>query len=301
MKNIRLLFFIIALLSFTSCEKVSLEELLGNENKEETDKGNDTQGDAAITVNVKGFDRIAYNEQQNEDDNVSLRDVCSRVSVALYRNGERIYYKNQKATDEEFGKIQIAATEGEYTLLVLGYSNTETATTTDLQKITFGGKVTDTFHYCRNIEIASGENNIDVVLKRIVGMFRLVIEDNIPDNAAQLKFYYTGGSSTLDGQSACGCVNSRQTEYREMTQDLKTFDIYTFPHAEAQPLNIKVTALDANGNAICEKQFANVTVKQNYMTIFSGTFFNGAGTSSKEITGNIKVDTTWDGSIEDRY
>lgn len=300
MKLFRIISILLVCLSLTACEKVTLDELLGDDKQEENGGKNETTGDASVKIKVRSIESLAYNGQTKAAGDTPLEDVCSRVTVALYQNGERIYYKNQKSSDSGYGTVNFSVPNGEYSLLVLGYSNKDAATTTDLQKISFNGKVTDTFRYFENINIQPGNNNLDITLKRIVGMFRLVIEDQIPENVKQLKFYYTGGSSTLDGQSGYGCVNSKQTEYRDVTGSETSFDVYTFPHQEVQPMKFTVTATDANGNTVCEKEFQNVSVTTNHITVYTGNFFNGTE-SSKETTANIKVDTSWDGSSDNRY
>lgn len=302
MKHLKIISLLLVLLSLSACEKVSLEELQGNDGKGNAGGGNNgTSGDASITINVDGVESLAYSGQETAQSDVPLDDVCTRVTVALYQNGERIFYKNQKSTDSGFGTVKLNVPNGEYSLLVLGYSNKDAATSTNLLKIAFGGKVTDTFRYYENISLASGNNNnLDILLKRIVGMFRLVIKDKIPENVKQLKFYYTGGSSTLDGQTGYGCVNSRQTEYRNVTGTETSFDVYTFPHEEPKPMKFTVTALDTSGNTICEKVFENVSVTTNYITVYTGDFFNASETS-KEVTANIRVDNSWTGSTDNRY
>lgn len=300
MKLFRIISALLFFLSLTACEKVSLDELLGEDKKEETGGDSQTPSDASIIINVKNIEKIAFNGPQKAKSDVRLADVCSRITVALYKNSERIFYKNQKSTDSDFGTVKFSVPNGDYSLLVLGYSNKDAATTTELQKISFNGKVTDTFSYYENINLQTGNNNLDIVLKRIVGMFRLVIEDEIPENVKQLKFFYTGGSSTLDGVTGYGCVDSRQTELRDVTGEETAFDVYTFPHKEAKPMKFTVTAMDADGNTICEKEFLDVNVTTNHITIYTGKFFTGSE-SSKDFNASIKIDDAWDGSTSNKY
>ncbi len=73
------------------------------------------------------------------------------------------------------------------------------------------------------------------------------------------------------------------------------FDIYTFPHEDGRLLKISVTALDASGNALCEKTFENVSARRNVITHYRGKLFGSIvpPTPSDDYDFNISVDTDW--------
>ena len=82
----------------------------------------------------------------------------------------------------------------------------------------------------------------------------------MPSNVAKLKFYYLGGSSTFSPKDGCGCVNSKQTEIRPVSDD-GIYEIFTLPHTDDDVLTkLTVTALDQNDNIVKEKVFENVPV-----------------------------------------
>lgn len=59
-------------------------------------------------------------------------------------------------------------------------------------------------------------------------MFRLVIKDEIPEQAKKIKFYYTGGSSTLNAKTGYGCVNSKQTEILDLVKNSRFMKFIPF-------------------------------------------------------------------------
>ena len=139
--------------------------------------------------------------------------------------------------------------ETPWRLVAIAHNGTGTATISSPNKITFpNNKCTDTFYICEDFSV-SDNSEFDLTLKRAVAMFRFVVEDAFPENIHQMKFYYTGGSSTFDATTGYGCVNSKQTEYREINDEMgnneKQFDLFTFPHAEEDTLKMTITALSS--------------------------------------------------------
>jgi hypothetical protein len=135
-------------------------------------------------------------------------------------------------------------------------------------------------------------------------MFRLNVEDVIPDQVKQMKFYYTGGSSTFNAKTGYGCVNSKQTELRDVNEVVRSadpacFEVYTFPHAESGELKMTVSALNASNEVIVEKVFEKVPVTINQITQYAGHFF-----SSSPDDGTIEfvlhTDSSWQ-QIERNY
>ena len=178
--------------------------------------------------------------------------------------------------------------------MIVAHSGESSATTTNLRKITFNGKVTDTFHYADSLfEVHETNSPVEVTLERVVGMFRLDITDSIPTEVSRLKFYYTGGSSTLDGLTGIGCVNSRQTEYRNVTSDMSFYEVYTFPHNPEKPITMTITAQDANESTVSERKFENIGISKNKITRYQGDFFNSSTTTSKDFNISMTADPNW--------
>ncbi|KWW27272.1 MAG: hypothetical protein F083_3045, partial [bacterium F083] len=157
-------------------------------------------------------------------------------------------------------------------------------------------KVTDTFYYYGDLIVTSEVQSYDLTLTRAVAMFRLVLTDEeIPSTVAKFKFYYTGGSSTFSPKDGYGCVNSKQTEIRAVTDGVTTFDIFTLPHTEDDVLTkLTVTALDANDNTVKERIFENIPVTRNQITRYTGNFFGSGGGQTSDGTFRLTADPDWD-------
>lgn len=232
MKHIKLISLLALSMALASCEKVSLDELLS---KEPPTSQPSSTGNASLSIHIGGIADANYQDATAKGTRAiePIGNVCTKLTISLYNEeGQRVYSVNKKSTDADFADVTIKLAEGKYYLVVVAHSNEKNATTTNINKITFeGNKLSDTFHYYKEIELQAGGNNIDVVMERVTAMFRLEIADQIPENVKQLKFYYTGGSSTLSGFTGAGAVNSRQTEIRNIQAGINTYDVYTFPQS----------------------------------------------------------------------
>ena len=230
-----------------------------------------------------------------------ITDLCSRLNIALFdANGTKVKTVAQKEGDASFGTVALTLAAGTYRLVVIAHSCDGSATITSEEKVTFpNNKVTDTFYYDGDLVVTDAQQSYDLTLTRAVAMFRLVLTDEeMPSNVAKLKFYYLGGSSTFSPKAGYGCVNSKQTEMRTVTED-GIYDIYTLPHSEEDVLTkLTVTALDANDNTIMEHIFEDIPVTRNQITRYTGSFFgNGGGVGGGTIadgTFRLTANPEWD-------
>ena len=297
MKYLKLSCLLALSLTLVSCEKVSLDELLS---KEPPTSQPSSTGNASLSIHIGGIADANYQDATAKGTRAiePIGNVCTKLTISLYNEeGQRVYSVNKKSTDADFADVTIKLAEGKYYLVIVAHSNEKNATTTDINKITFDGKLSDTFHYYKEIELQAGGNNIDVVMERVTAMFRLEITDEIPENVKQLKFYYTGGSSTLSGFTGAGAVNSRQTEIRNIQAGVNTYEVYTFPQSEDKKLKMTVTALDASGETICMRSFEEVPVSKNVITRYKGSFFTNITppTAADNYKFNISANTDWKG------
>lgn len=122
-------------------------------------------------------------------------------------------------------------------------------------------------------------------------MFQFNLTDAaIPEDVAQLKFYYQGGSSTLDATSGLGCVASKQTEIIDVTPGKKTFEVYTFIRSNSNSLEMTVSALNSEGTVLKEMKFTDVAITKNYKTRYTGEMF---GKTAVEGAMNINLNSEW--------
>lgn len=225
-----------------------------------------------------------------------VANVCTRLNFAIYdEGGMRVKQINQTSDKAGFGQCAFQLEEGTYQLVVVGHSANGNPTMTDPTKIQFTNATgfSDTFLCYGEVTIGEEQVEYEVSLNRIVALFRFVITDDIPAEVKTMRFYYTGGSGAFDATTGLGCVASKQDVKFTVTAGQKQFDLYTFLHDLSDNITLTVTALDASGNELYNRQF-DVPMQQNHITWLSGAFFNGSGSSSTTI-GGVTVNTDWAG------
>jgi len=289
--NLRAVAMIVAALLLFSCEK-PLSNSEPNTSKEETLKDNEVN----VTFNVSKFEQTSFGGSENAPRKAkSVAEVCTRISLTLFSGDVSYEFADQTKDDEDFGHFSLTVEKGTYTVALVAHNGLGSAKIGDDGKVTFkDNKVTDTFYYYGEVTI-SEDTEFDLTLKRAVAMFRLVVNDNVPSDVAQMKLYYTGGSSTFDITSGYGCVNSRQTELRDVSASAHSsssvYEVYTFPHSDGKKLKIKVSALDSSGATVAEREFEDVPVAINEITQYSGYFFTESPGGGR-IKG-LKVEDEW--------
>lgn len=271
-----------------SCQKINLD---GLEQTEESD------ANVVLTFST-------YGQQDFTRAATQLTGQCSRLSVAIFRqDGTKVKNVNQTSSDGGFGTVAVSLTEGTYKVVAVAHNSTEgNATISSTEKVTFANnKMTDTFCYCGDLVVGTEPVNKELQMQRIVAMVRLTINGTIPDNVARFKFYYTGGSSTLNPSTGYGCVNSKQTEYRATVVDgspVSVYELYTSPHELNDVLKLVITAQDADNSTVNEWTMENIPVTKNKITTWTGSLFsNDGGGPSTDGSITITLDTTWGGTV----
>lgn len=269
-------------LSFAACQKV--------------DVGNETEvpdGTNLVTFKVRQFEQKNFDKAKSRATEISR--LCKHIELIVYKDGARVNKISQGSDDKDYGTLSVALAPGTYRAVILAHNQEKSPTTTDAEKISFGSDISDTFLWSDQITVSADKGlDVDVSMHRVVAMVRIATTDVIPQNVASITFYYTGGSSTLDALTGEGCVKSRQTVKRTVTEAMRgktgTFEIYTFPRSDSESLHLEVTALDANGNTVCSHTFGEVPVTCNKISEYDGALFTN-GMSGGDVLSKFHLST----------
>lgn len=264
--------------TLTSCEKFALDDSgtnshdananviihasVAKNNSTGTRSGEEDFGDEE-TGDEDGLD-----EGDEEVEGKPLEDYCSRLSIAIFDGEEKVKTLNLKAEDG-YDDIGINLDAGKYRMVAIGHNGSGNCTISTPEKVKFyKNKMTDTFFYYGTFNVIDGEDTDDyILLNRAVAQFKVHITDaTIPAEAHSIKFYYTGGSSTLDAVTGYGCVQSRQTETFKLQEGNRDYSVYTFPREENKGLKMTINILDADAQSIKEYSKEVVPVKRNNIT-----------------------------------
>ena len=257
--------------------------------------------EANVILHMTQYEQEAFGNSGNRAATRAATDItelCSRLNIAIFdAEGTKVKTVAQKEGDASFGTVALTLAAGTYQLVVIAHNGEGSATITSTEKVTFpNNKVTDTFYYYGDLVVTSEVQFYDLTLTRAVAMFRMVLTDEeIPSTVTKFKFYYTGGSSTFSPSAGYGCVNSKQTEIRTVSDD-GVYEIFTLPHTEEDVLTkLTVTALDTNDNTVKERVFENVPVTRNQITRYTGSFFGSGGSGqTSDGTFRLTADPDWD-------
>ena len=292
MISLSAMFALLIVFAVFACEKA----IISDENESGATKGN-------LRVSVFQIEKTPFaslfpgSSQATTRGAKAASEACTRLNFAVYdQGGLRLKQLNQTSDMADFGHASFQLEEGTYQLVVVGHSANGNPTMTNPAKIQFTNSTgyTDTFQ-CYG-EVTIGEEAVDyqVSLDRIVALCRFVVTDDIPADVRKMQFYYTGGSGAFNAATGLGSVASKQTVTVDVADgSQKQFDLYTFLHEQSDNIALKVTALDASGNVLYERDF-DVPMQQNHITWLSGAFFNGSGSSSTSVT-DVTVNTDWAG------
>lgn len=288
------LWIVLVAMLLASCQKVDFTDEDGR--KDKPADGTTT----AVTLRVTQFESIPFSTGASR---AAVSDVASRIDFAIFdASGTKVAKKNSKAGDKDFGTAQFSLAAGTYQVVIIAHSGTGSATITSTQEASFpSNKMTDTFTYYGSLTVGETGVQQDVTLRRVVAAVRFVLlDDALPTGLDHMRFYYTGGSSTLNPATGLGAKNSRQEELRTLAQAGKDadghyfFDIYTIPKAtEDNKLKLTVEGVDAAGNYLREQVFEGVPITVNTITLFRGTFFSASATAS---TLSLSASADWDGT-----
>lgn len=265
--------------TLTSCEKFALDDSGTNSHDANANviihasvaKNNSTgtrSGEEDFEDEEEG-DEDGLDEGDEEVEGKPLEDYCSRLSIAIFDGEEKVKTLNLKAEDG-YEDIGINLDAGKYRMVAIGHNGSGNCTISSPEKVKFyKNKMTDTFFYYGTFNVIDGEDTDDyILLNRAVAQFKVHITDaTIPAEAHSIKFYYTGGSSTLDAVTGYGCVQSRQTESFKLQEGKKDYSVYTFPREENKGLKMTINILDADAQSIKEYSKEGVPVKRNNITL----------------------------------
>ncbi len=278
------------LFALSACEKPIVEE--------EADLGGQktTVADANVVIRVSDFRFTPYEDAQQTRTVEDITAYSTRFNFVIYKDGKKVESRSQMKGDDGYGQVSMKLEPGTYKLLVLAHSSLGgNPTLSDPEKIQFTNKLSysDTFYYYDNLTVTEEAETHNIVLTRASSKLSFTINDAIPSNVKYIYFYYTGGSGVLNAVTGyAGNVDSQQTMAFSTASRTSpaTFDVFTFLKEDEGKLQLTVTATDEDNKVVIERQFTDVPMKRNMMTVYSGNFFDHSSQNDFSFT----AETGWE-------
>ena len=258
------LFFAIACIAHASCTKVQQPSI--------APVNNDNYAIVSLSFYPYQIEPIATKV------NVSIADLSKRLDVFIVEGANvTAIHQNKDTQAEGFGSVSATLNKTKtYTLYAVAHKGSGEASLANSILTFADDKITDTFFYSTTFTPAETVN-LSCLMHRIVGRFKLTMTDALPANLAKVQFtvsgsglgYHVSGYSTNVGDKT-SIINNPSSANDGTT----TFNIYILADSdEPSPVDVTVTALDADDATIETKTFESVPIQAGYSTAYRGAFF----------------------------
>lgn len=262
---------------------------------------------SAAAVHEITFQVTNY-EQYDLDDltRASVADVLDHLVMGVFDAATdavvgSVTVQNKADGKSSYGTFSVSLPEGRYRAVFIGYNGSRACQMSSSTNITFeSDHVPHTFLSCMELTVdGKTAQNQNVVLKRAVAAFRLVVKEALPQGLATFRFVNRGGGTALNAQTGF-C-----TEQKERTYDISVptssigksnveISCYAFLPSEEAAMNITVNALKADGSVIKSRTFADVPMKVNRLTCYTGNFFAEDEAAAQF---RLSVDDAWSDTL----
>ena len=252
-----------------------------------------------ITFNCRGFDFSTEPFAETralEADGKTMTDLW----VLDYPNGQTAptIQIHQTSSDEDFGTPTLNLAVGSHHVYFIASRGQDATIDTDAHTITFG-KVRDTFYMDYEINVTATSNGSrSVTLERIVTKFTAIITDAIPEGAATFNmtpsqwYYgwdYVAGTPTTATTSQAITINIPASEIGNTDESL---NIFGFSSDTEWTTDIALDCKASTGSIIGTATIADVPLKQNRITTFSGPLFSAEGLTTVSLSSDWLDDYT---------
>lgn len=284
-------------LLLTSCQVVSFDD-----EEDNTGRG---KGEKAmyfrLTTN-QNYDIVEITDNDEDATRTAAKDATDHLLLGIYdEQGNLVdtitYQHKDDSTLPSYGTFNHTLKYGKYTLLALGWNGTQKCTVHRPDSISFSeGWAPQTFLCRQNIVVSeSFSDTRSLSLKRCIAKFTIVLKDEIkPEGISNFVFSFSGAGNTLNSETR-HCTRIKDFSRiisTSPTTKIKTVTSYCFLPSDSTGISINVVAHDASGNVLADKTFADVPMKINYDTRYSGNLFSIGSTNT-----SIEVETEYDGEI----
>lgn len=210
----------------------------------------------------------------------SVSTVCSRLDIYIIEQGTTDTLRIHQARDinTDFGNASATLkTNKTYNLVAVAHNSTDTCTFSN-GVVSFVGDIIKQTLVADTIFCPGDGLSLNVVMQRIVGMFKMRVTDAIPSNVTGFQFtispsgrkFNIGTMQSTDPAERTHTINSISTD----NNGIASYNIYVMAD---DMTNVKY--VDIQAEALCPtndgevRQFTQVPIKNGYVTTYSGTFF----------------------------
>ena len=251
----------------------------------------DTSKTVAMTFNVQGDFTLTTHDftRALTADGRDMTDVW----VIDYVGTQWQQTIHQQAGDADFGTPTMNLAVGSHHIYFIASRGSGATLSTENHTITFT-RVLDTFYKDYEINVTATSNGSrSVTLDRIVTKLTTVITDAIPENAATFNLTpeawhygidYTTGLPISATASKTITINIPSSEIGFTNEHLS---IFGFSTEDEWTTNLTINCKKADGTILGSAVLANVPLKRNRITEYTGPLFSSSGATT------VSLSTEW--------
>lgn len=193
---------------------------------------------------------------------------------------------HQVSTDTDFGTPTLNLAVGDHHIYFIASRGSGATLSTENHTITFT-RVLYTFYKDYTIDVTATSNGSrSVTLDRIVTKLTAIIADAIPENAATFNltpaswyygFDYILGEPTTATTSRTITINIPSSEIGVTNEHLS---IFGFSSEDEWTTNLTLNSKKADGTILGSAVIANVPLKRNRITEYTGPLFSSSGATT---------------------
>ena len=274
---------------FAMTAAVVLLSACSSESEESVFNGSAVEEETEVTLTFSPYEVSAMARQGGETTlhttraATSISGIVTRLDVWISEDGTVVEEVHQTKDDGDFGTVSVSLNRLKtYTLVAVGHRGSGSATLTDNVIAFPDDKTTHSMVYTTTFSPGTA-TSLNCLMTRIVGQIVFEITDQVPDEAYTMQLAL-GTLNTRWNVSTSVSSNpvertSTFTNFSRNGDGTATFIVYAMPTnlTDTDHIGLTVTALNAGGDAIETKTFADVPVKAGYRTTYRGQFFTTTG------------------------
>lgn len=211
---------------------------------------------------------------------VSVSSVCSRLDIYIIEQGttDTTRIHQERTSTANFGTATLVLqTNKTYNLLAVAHNSTDTCTL-DGGIVSFNGDIIKQTLVADTAFCPADGLSLNVIMQRIVGMFKMRVTDTIPSDITGFQFtispsgrkFNIGTMQSTDPAERTHTINGTSTD----GNGVAVYNLYVMADdmTSVKYVDIEATALCPTNDGET-RQFNQVPIKNGYITTYSGTFF----------------------------
>lgn len=239
------------------------------------------KGDTTITLSFNQMTMESMDARTRGLTRGSLSNAKMERLDVWISDGTTTQDFHQTKTDEGFGTVTATLNKTKtYTLYAIAHKATAACTLTEGVIAYPEDKVRESAWYTTSFSPATA-SSLNCAMNRITGKFSLATTDVVPEEVDHFRLTIAQTGIRFAVTGAPTEVTDRIVDYTTISRDNSGASSFATnilaASDDATNFDITATAYDADNNIIQQRTFADVPIRNGYITKYSGAFFIDSG------------------------